>query len=212
MSAIGSLPDGLDVAVDLGSGPGRTVPVLATRARTVVAVDSSPGMLSLRRHDHPALIADGRELPIRSGTVDVCCLRMSMHYFPIPVLRDELARVLKPRGWVVIISIFPYGRDDESWFNERHRLKGKTSAFTPWIGGLARTLESSFESWSSESWTVVQSIRSSLRSHPVGAGGKLIEHALSAPASIRERYRTATDDHGDVSITVQWAALIFRTR
>ena len=206
---IGSLPAPLDVAVDLGSGPGRTVPALATRARTVLAVDVSAGMLGLRRHAHPAVLADGHSLPMRASSVDACCLRMSVHYFSLPALREQLRRVLKPAGWLLIVSIFPYGPADTAWFNERHRLKGKGGVHTPCVESLTRILRPGFEPHAASSWHAVHPVRSSMRSHPAAAGDELLRHALGAPAAVRKLYRIAADGHGDVTITVQWAALLF---
>ena len=59
IAAIKALPADIETALDLGSGPGLSVPVLALRARHVIGVDLSPGMLALRRHHYPVLLAEG---------------------------------------------------------------------------------------------------------------------------------------------------------
>ena len=208
LAAIESLPTGLRYAVDLGSGPGKPVSKLATRARNVLAIDSSARMLALRKHDSVTLVADGLHLPLRDHVIDAIYLRMSMHYFNVMQLKHELHRIIKGAGVLLIVSIMPYGPEDENWFNERHKLKGKSGAYTPTIDSTVSQFSPSFRLQSLTTWTVRNSVHTTIRSNHQGDKEALIQHAISAPLAIRDLYDIQPLQAGDISMTVQWALLM----
>lgn len=101
---------GRDV-LDLGSGPGHYARLAAKAgARRVVALDLTPEMLA--RGAGARVAADAAGLPFRDGAFDVVVAAMVLGY-----LGDrrrafaEMARVLRPRGTLVLSDLHPTGAD-----------------------------------------------------------------------------------------------------
>jgi len=97
---------GTDVA-DVGCGTGRLEPYLAARGLSPSGIDLSPGMIRVARRDHPGFdfdVADLRELPFGDASLaGVVCWYSLMYLAPSdrPAAFSELARVLKPGGYLV---------------------------------------------------------------------------------------------------------------
>lgn len=212
VNAIQSLPDNLSVALDIGSGPGKPLAALAQKARHVVALDVSVEMLQLRRHNYPVIIADAEFLPFADRSLDLAFLRMSMHYLDLTRFISQLHRVLRINSWVIVSSIFPYGPDDEVWFNERHALKGKSGAYTPTAESLIAQMAPNFEVMSRKTWFVTNFMNASLKAHQPNDRSALVRHALQAPDSIRELYQISPKDGGELSLTSNWSILVFRSK
>jgi SAM-dependent methyltransferase len=93
--------------VDVGCGTGRLEPYLAARGLSPGGIDLSPGMIRVARRDHPGFgfdVADLRELPVGDASVaGVVCWYALMFLAPSdrPAAFSELARVLKPGGYLV---------------------------------------------------------------------------------------------------------------
>lgn len=101
----------VDIAVDLGCGNGRHLPLLTATSETVIGVDVSRAMLRTARRRAEAGIVDLLEataptLPIRDATVDAVLYIATMHHLPSPAARtaslDELARILRPEGTALV--------------------------------------------------------------------------------------------------------------
>lgn len=107
------LPDvaGLEV-VDLACGTGRYAEMLRARgARRVVCLDRSPRMLRILRDKRlglPLVRGDLRSLPLADGSADgaVCALAYG-HLVEIPQALTEVARILRPGGWLVFSDFHP---------------------------------------------------------------------------------------------------------
>jgi ubiquinone/menaquinone biosynthesis C-methylase UbiE len=98
------LPAG--VALDAACGTGRHAEYLASLGHEVIGVDSSPEMLERARAKVPTgefHEADLHDLPLESDSVDVVVCAIALSHVPdlAPVL-EELARVLRPGGHLVI--------------------------------------------------------------------------------------------------------------
>jgi uncharacterized damage-inducible protein DinB/ubiquinone/menaquinone biosynthesis C-methylase UbiE len=120
--------DGLDV-LDLGAGTGRLSGMLAGRARSIVAFDTSHHMLTvtrdkLRELDIPrglAAVADHRFVPLPSTCADLAVSGWSVSYLAVwtperwrPELDawlDEMKRVLRPGGTIVLFESLGTGND-----------------------------------------------------------------------------------------------------
>lgn len=99
-----------DEVVDIGCGVGRFTRALATRAKSVRALDVSPRMVELAR-EHNAHLGnvewiegDGTTLaPIPGGSVDACFSYVVFQHIPDPQVTygyvREMGRVLRPGGW-----------------------------------------------------------------------------------------------------------------
>jgi SAM-dependent methyltransferase len=93
--------------VDVGCGTVRLEPYLAARGLSPQGIDLSPGMIRVARRDHPGFdfdVADLRELPFGNASLaGVVCWYSLMYLAPAdrPTAFGELARVLKPGGYLV---------------------------------------------------------------------------------------------------------------
>lgn len=102
-------------ALDVGTGSGRYLPLLAsTGATTVIGADLSMGML--RRNTHPQRVcADAHQLPLPSGAFDLVNASLIAGDIAdlVPWL-TELARVLKPSGHLIYSDFHPHW-DRRGW-------------------------------------------------------------------------------------------------
>jgi len=112
------LPDALDLVcarlglgpgadvLDLAAGTGKLTRPLVERCRTVVAVEPDPGMRAvLARATEAYRVLGGRaeEIPLPDDCVDAVFVGQAFHWFDTPVALREIARVLRPRGGLVLI-------------------------------------------------------------------------------------------------------------
>ncbi|HEX5482883.1 MAG TPA: class I SAM-dependent methyltransferase [Terriglobia bacterium] len=101
-------------ALDAGTGPG-SIPVKMARrcpGLEVIGIDRSPEMIETARrlarqqalHDHVRFcMADANELCFPSATFDLVMSNSVLHHLSRPVAAlDEMARVTKPQGMVLI--------------------------------------------------------------------------------------------------------------
>jgi ubiquinone/menaquinone biosynthesis C-methylase UbiE len=118
LAALPAFADSEWTVGDLGCGTGQLSAALAPFVRHVIAVDASAAMLQaakkrlhgfenveLRRGDLEAL-------PIDDGRLDAATLGLVLHHLPEPdrALAD-VARVLKPRGRLLIVDMLPHDRE-----------------------------------------------------------------------------------------------------
>lgn len=127
----GLVPRGMRV-LDLGTGTGGLLPLLARHVDRVVAVDLSRGMLDRARDrltgpgagSAEFLRADAERLPLADGSVDGVVANMILHHLSHPeVVLHEVARVLAPGGRGVIVDFESHA---ERWLMEEegHRWAG----------------------------------------------------------------------------------------
>lgn len=116
---------GRDV-VDLGSGEGELVLLLAKFARSVTAVDQSTAMLNEVRQRAEAAggtatikVCEGdlEDLPIASDSADAAFLSQALHHAaqPAKAIR-EAARILRPGGTLIILDLVKHEQD---WVREQ---------------------------------------------------------------------------------------------
>ncbi len=106
------------VLLDLGCGAGATLVLAKRRDSTIEAIglDQSPFTDGGGQSANPRLRADGTRLPLRSNGVDavisecsVCLMR------PLDAVFEDIHRVLRPGGRLVISDFYAMGR--LSWSN-----------------------------------------------------------------------------------------------
>ena len=133
---LAALPDRVGRLLDVGTGTGRLLELLAPRAGSVTGVDASRAMLALARGRlarmrlHPAPGAgeaavrqgDMYRLPFPDGTFDAAVMHMLLHHADDPAAAvAEAARVLAPGGRLVVIDLAPhYGTDVTRRLAHRH--------------------------------------------------------------------------------------------
>jgi ArsR family transcriptional regulator len=107
--------------LDIGTGTGRVLELLAPRVAQGLGVDASKAMLALARArlartglTHCAVrLADMYRLPLADAAFDIAVLQMVLHYAEDPAgVLAETARVLRPNGRLVVIDLAAHGRAD----------------------------------------------------------------------------------------------------
>jgi SAM-dependent methyltransferase len=99
--------DGPGVALDAGMGPGRLCGELAFRGWEVSGVDASAEMVEAARHRLPVgserlRRAEIEALPFDAGSFDVVAATGVLEYADLPRALNELERVLRPGGLMVV--------------------------------------------------------------------------------------------------------------
>jgi ubiquinone/menaquinone biosynthesis C-methylase UbiE len=107
--------------LDIGTGTGRVLELLAPRIRQGVGVDASKAMLALARARlasadtaHCSVrLADMYRLPLADASFDVAVMQMILHYAEDPAgVLAEAARVLAPGGLLIVIDLAAHDRAD----------------------------------------------------------------------------------------------------
>jgi ubiquinone/menaquinone biosynthesis C-methylase UbiE len=105
--------------LDVGTGAGHLSFALAPVAAHIVALDPSPGMLATVRRaaaerglsQIETCEASAMALPFPVGSFDLVCTRYSAHHWlNVPAALEEMRRVLKPDGFILVIDFL--GDDD----------------------------------------------------------------------------------------------------
>jgi ArsR family transcriptional regulator len=107
--------------LDIGTGTGRVLELLAPRVRQALGVDASRSMLALARarlagpiFGHCSVrLADMYRLPLASTSFDTVVMQMVLHHAEDPgLVLAEAARVLRPGGRLLLIDLAPHERKD----------------------------------------------------------------------------------------------------
>jgi ubiquinone/menaquinone biosynthesis C-methylase UbiE len=110
-------------ALDLGCGTGRFTPVLADLfGGPVVGVEPAQRMLSIAetKNRHPEvsyILGDAENIPLDDNSCDLALLFLMFHHVPNrDAAAQELARVLRPGGRVLLVSSFGDRLEERLWF------------------------------------------------------------------------------------------------
>jgi len=88
--------------IDIGCGENLSVEVFGQRSNFAVGLDQQ---LPKRKPSAPFVCADIRYLPFFSGSFDLVTLRFVVeHLLQIPENLADITRILKPKGYVIIIT------------------------------------------------------------------------------------------------------------
>lgn len=138
-----ALPSRMGALLDIGTGTGRLLELVAGRADRAIGVDASRDMLALARArlaerglDRASVRqADMYRLPFPDAAFDAVTLQMVLHYAEDPAAAvAEAARVAKPDGVVVIVDLAPHARQ-ELLDRHAHRWPGFDDAeLAGWMG------------------------------------------------------------------------------
>ena len=122
--------------LDVGTGTGRVLELLASRVTQALGVDASKAMLALARSRlsgeqfaHCAVRqADMYRLPLANASFDTAVLQMVLHYAEGPPgVVAEAARVLRPGGRMIVIELAAHQKADLS-ARLAHRWPGFSDA------------------------------------------------------------------------------------
>lgn len=110
-----------ELAIDVGAGNGRMIPFLLSRARQVLAVDSSRGMLDLAMKRTVSMrmvsrvefrLGEAEHLPVENEAADAVLLHMVLHHCGNPSgAVAEAARVLAPGGVLLLVELTEHADD-----------------------------------------------------------------------------------------------------
>jgi len=111
------------MVVDLAAGTGKLTRRLVELGASVTAVEPVAGMRAQLANVLPEVaILDGtaEQIPLEDASADVVTVAQAFHWFDAPVALDEVARVLRPGGILVLL----WNERDEStpWVAEMSRL------------------------------------------------------------------------------------------
>jgi len=107
--------------LDIGTGTGRILELLAPRVAQGLGVDASKAMLALARArlaragltQCAVRLADMYRLPLADACFDIAVLQMVLHYAEDPAgVLSEAARTLRPNGRLIVIDLARHARDD----------------------------------------------------------------------------------------------------
>jgi ubiquinone/menaquinone biosynthesis C-methylase UbiE len=107
--------------LDIGTGTGRLLELLAPRVTVALGIDASRAMLALARArlakpglTHCAVrLADMYRLPLADGGFDLVVLQMVLHYAEDPAgVLAEASRMLAPLGRLVVVDLAAHDRAD----------------------------------------------------------------------------------------------------
>jgi SAM-dependent methyltransferase len=98
------------VVLDLACGTGAVARQLSGAARLLLGMDAAWPMLN--KAIEGALrgclaCADGVQLPLPPASLDLVTIGQAIHWFDLPALFSELGRVLRPGGWLAVLSRYP---------------------------------------------------------------------------------------------------------
>jgi SAM-dependent methyltransferase len=115
----------VDLAVDVGSGPGQSTVALKEIARRVIGADLSAGMLGVaeKKPGIHYLQSPAENLPIRDLCTDLITTSLAFHWFDHRRFFAESRRILKEQAWLIISNNGFTGQMRENvrfeqWFGE----------------------------------------------------------------------------------------------
>ena len=114
--AVAGVPPAATV-LDLGAGTGKLTRLLVSRFERVLAVEPADAMRRLLARLCPeaeAIAGTGQEIPLPDGSLDAVFAAEAFHWFDDERALAEIARVLRPRGALVLMWNLPDEPPDPS--------------------------------------------------------------------------------------------------
>jgi ArsR family transcriptional regulator len=119
-------PPAIGTLLDVGTGTGRMLTLLAPYVQTAIGVDQSREMLALARAalDREGLRhclvrqGDMYALPVDDGVADLVIIHQVLHFAETPAMAlAEAARALRPGGRLVVVDFAPHDHEE---FRDKH--------------------------------------------------------------------------------------------
>ncbi len=145
----------IERALDVACGTGMSAVALAATGATVVGLDRSPEMLRAARHlpGVSYLLGEAERMPFPDRCFDAVTCSSGVHWFDQDVFFAEVARVLRPRGWIALYDHYFVGMDDEPAFTEWVRelfARYPLPPRNPQVGDPRSTVPNGFETVANE--------------------------------------------------------------
>ena len=139
--------------LDLGAGTGKLTRALVPRFARVTAVEPDGEMLAVLEEVVPgaeALLGNAESIPLGDGEVDAVFSAEAFHWFASDASVAEIARVLRPRGalvilWNIGIDYDFMGPEAEAAIGEMFERGGRPGLGRVLSGDWRRPLEKGFE-------------------------------------------------------------------
>jgi len=145
---VGTTP--IDSLLDLGTGTGWILQLLAPRYRHAIGVDASRDMLSVARAnlDKAGILkasvrhADILNLPLEGQEFDLVTIHQVLHFLDQPELAiGEAARILRPSGRLLIVDLAPHKLEDHAHV----RLGFSHETISDWLGKIGLEVEKTID-------------------------------------------------------------------
>jgi SAM-dependent methyltransferase len=208
--------------LDVACGPGIVTRALAPRVARVTGVDVTPAMIELARAEAGAAglanvefrLGDVARLDLPDDGVDGALCRFAFHHIPVPGrVLAEMARVVRPGGWVVVSDHVSDERTDlAAWHEEIERLRDPShwACLTPArIAGLGR--HAGLAVVREERWDFAIDFEEWIGRGSGGAGSReLIEQALREAPRGHLPFRVEAGADGRRTLGLTLAAFVWR--
>ncbi|MFD9317592.1 class I SAM-dependent methyltransferase [Streptomyces sp. NPDC060053] len=113
-----------DRVLDVACGTGLMSRLFKGRAAEVVGVDITPEMADqAATHLDRLVIAPAEVLPFEDASFDVVVCRQGVQFMELPAAVEEMVRVVRPGGRVVLVNLCAYGPEDSAEYFEILRLR-----------------------------------------------------------------------------------------
>jgi SAM-dependent methyltransferase len=117
--------------IEVACGPGLISRAMSPRVDSVLGLDLTPAMVAKARAEAAGIdnlrfeLGDATALDLPDDSLDGAVTRFSLHHIPAPVrVLEEMRRVVKPGGWVVVAD---HVTDDDgaaaAWHEQIERLR-----------------------------------------------------------------------------------------
>jgi ArsR family transcriptional regulator len=136
------LPDHVDDLLDIGTGTGRMLELLAPRVARALGLDASREMLAVARnnldkagHAHCRVRqADMYQLPLPADSFDAVVIHQVLHYAESPAaVLAEAGRVLRPGGTLLIVDFALHTLEALRIEHNHRRLGIDTADMARWL-------------------------------------------------------------------------------
>ncbi len=128
--------------LDIGTGTGRILELLAARVERGMGIDVSPEMLTVARanleqanlRNVHVRQGDMYNMPVDDQTIDLATLHLVLHYSDDPaVVIEEAVRVLRPNGRLVIVDFQTHHEEQLRDEHKHHRLGFDDDEINGWL-------------------------------------------------------------------------------
>ncbi len=135
--------------LDLGTGTGQVLRLMADRADKATGIDFSREMLALARtnleaadcHNAQVRLAEIQSLPLPDNCADLVTIHQVLHYLDDPAIAlREAARVLQPDGRILLVDFAPHDIEKLREEHAHRRLGFSEAEVGRWCGNAGLTV------------------------------------------------------------------------